>query len=212
MFNTILIANRGEIALRVIRACKELGVGTVAVYSEADRDCLHAQVADEAVCIGKAPSKDSYLNIPAILSVAESRHVDGIHPGYGFISENAKFVEMCRENNITFIGPSPEAIRKMGDKAVARATMKNAGVPVVPGSEGVIENETDVRKIADQIGYPVLIKASAGGGGKGMRIAHNRDDVVAGFSRHKQRLWLPLVMTKCTWNVLSMTHAILKSR
>ncbi len=181
MFNKVLIANRGEIALRVIRACKELGVGTVAVYSEADRDCLHVQVADEAVCIGKAPSKESYLNIPAIISAAESRGIDAIHPGYGFMSENASFVEICRENNITFIGPSPEAIRKMGDKAVARETMKSAGVPVVPGSEGIIENETQARKIADKIGYPVLIKASAGGGGKGMRIAHDEEDVLAGF-------------------------------
>jgi acetyl-CoA carboxylase, biotin carboxylase subunit len=181
LFDKVLIANRGEIALRVIRACKELGVSTVAVYSEADRECLHVQFADEAVCIGKAPSKESYLNIPSIISAVESRDVDAIHPGYGFMSENAHFVEICRENNITFIGPSPEAIRKMGDKAVARETMQRAGVPVVPGSEGVIKNEIQAQKIADKIGYPVLIKASAGGGGKGMRIAHDKEGVLAGF-------------------------------
>jgi acetyl-CoA carboxylase, biotin carboxylase subunit len=181
LFNKVLIANRGEIALRVIRACKELGVSTVAVYSEADRESLHVQFADEAICLGKAPSKESYLNIPSIISAAESKDVDAIHPGYGFMSENAHFVEICQENHITFIGPSPEAIRKMGDKAVARETMKNAGVPVVPGSEGIIKNEIQAQKIADKIGYPVLIKASAGGGGKGMRIAHDKGGVLAGF-------------------------------
>lgn len=181
MFDKVLIANRGEIALRIIRACKDLGVRTVAVYSEADRDCLHARFAHEAVCIGKAPSKESYLNIPAIISAAENMDVDAIHPGYGFLSENAHFVEICRENSITFIGPSPEAIRKMGDKAVARETMKNAGVRVVPGSEGVITDEAEAQRIAHEIGYPVLIKASAGGGGKGMRIAHDKEGVIVGF-------------------------------
>jgi acetyl-CoA carboxylase biotin carboxylase subunit len=181
MFDKVLIANRGEIALRVIRACKELGVGTVAVYSEADSDCLHTRLADEAICIGRAPSKESYLNIPAIISATEVMDVDAIHPGYGFMSENAHFVEICRESNIAFIGPSPEAISKMGDKAVARETMQSAGVPVVPGSEGVVADEAEALKIARTIGYPVLIKASAGGGGKGMRIANDEDTLVAGY-------------------------------
>lgn len=181
MFDRVLIANRGEIAVRIIRACKDLGVGTVAVFSEADRDCLHARFAHEAVCIGKAPSKESYLNIPAIISAAETMDVDAIHPGYGFLSENAHFVEICQSCSIAFIGPSPEAIRKMGDKAVARETMKNAGVPVVPGSEGIITDEAEAQRIAHEIGYPVLIKASAGGGGKGMRIAYDKEGVISGF-------------------------------
>jgi acetyl-CoA carboxylase biotin carboxylase subunit len=181
MFEKVLIANRGEIAVRVIRACKEMGIATVGVYSEADRDSLHVRLADEAVCIGKAPSRESYLSIPAIISAVEITNVDAVHPGYGFLSENAHFVEICRDSNVTFIGPSPEAIRKMGDKAIARETMKNAGVPVVPGSEGIVTDETEAQEIAKNIGYPVLIKASAGGGGKGMRIAHNRDGLLAGF-------------------------------
>lgn len=181
MFQKILIANRGEIAVRVIRACKEMGIATVGVYSEADRNSLHVRLADEAICIGRAPSKDSYLNIPAIVSAVEITNVDAIHPGYGFLSENAHFVEICREHNVIFIGPSPDAIRRMGDKAVARETMKNAGVPVIPGSEGTVANETQAVKIAESIGYPVLIKASAGGGGKGMRIAHNQENLLTGF-------------------------------
>lgn len=181
MFEKILIANRGEIAVRVIRACKEMGIATVAVFSEADRSCLHVRLADEAICIGRAPSRESYLNIPAIISAVEVANVDAVHPGYGFLSENAHFVEICRENNITFIGPSPEAIRKMGDKAVARETMKNARVPVVPGSEGTVTTETQAQKVAESVGYPILIKAAAGGGGKGMRIAHSPDEVLAGF-------------------------------
>jgi len=181
MFKKVLIANRGEIALRVIRACKEMGISTVAVYSEIDKDSLHVQFADEAVCIGKAPSKDSYLYIPAIVTAAEVADVDAIHPGYGFLSENAHFVEVCESCNITFIGPPPEAIKTMGDKSIARETMKKAKVPVVPGSEGVIKDETDVIKSAERIVYPVMIKASAGGGGKGMRIAYNKESLVPGF-------------------------------
>ncbi|MGB3114399.1 MAG: acetyl-CoA carboxylase biotin carboxylase subunit [Candidatus Omnitrophota bacterium] len=185
MFSKILIANRGEIALRVIRACREMEIKTVAVYSEADKDSLHVRFADEAVCIGKSQSKESYLNIPAIISAAEVADVEAIHPGYGFLSENAHFVEICESCKITFIGPPPMAISKMGDKSVARETMKKARIPVVPGSEGVIKDEKEVLKVAEKIGYPVMIKASAGGGGKGMRIAHNRESLISGFHMAK---------------------------
>lgn len=181
MFDKVLIANRGEIALRVIRACNELGIKTVAVYSQADRESLHVQFADESVCIGKAPSKDSYLHIPSIISAAEITDVDAIHPGYGFLSENTHFVEVCDSCNITFIGPSADAIQNMGNKSVARETMKLAKVPVVPGSEGLIKDEKEAIKTSEAIGYPVMIKASAGGGGKGMRIAHHRASLVSGF-------------------------------
>ncbi|MBU4418539.1 MAG: acetyl-CoA carboxylase biotin carboxylase subunit, partial [Candidatus Omnitrophica bacterium] len=172
-------ANRGEIALRIIRACKELGIRTVAVYSEADKDSLHVRFADEAICIGKPKSSDSYLSIPAIISAAEIADVDAIHPGYGFLSERAHFAEICESCKITFIGPPPLAITKMGDKSVAKDTMKQAKVPIVPGSEGTVKDEQDAIKIAEKIGYPVMIKASAGGGGKGMRIAHNRPSLVS---------------------------------
>src|SRR5580658_5706023 len=181
MFNKVLIANRGEIALRVIRACKELGVRTLAVYSEADADSLHVQLADEAICIGPAPSASSYLKIDRIISAAEIGDVDAIHPGYGFLAENARFAEMCEDHNIKFIGPKKEAIKKMGDKAVARETARKAGVPVMPGSNGVVEDEKDALKIAKQIGYPVMIKAVAGGGGRGMRQAHNDMSLQQGF-------------------------------
>lgn len=181
MFRKILVANRGEIALRVIRACKEMGIATVAVFSEVDKDSLHVLFADEAVCIGKSPSKESYLYIPAIMSAAEVADVDAIHPGYGFLSESAHFVEVCETCNITFVGPPPDAIRKMGDKSVARETMRKAKVPVVPGSEGVVKDEKEAVRISERIGYPVMIKASAGGGGKGMRIAHNEESFVSGF-------------------------------
>jgi acetyl-CoA carboxylase biotin carboxylase subunit len=179
MFNKVLIANRGEIALRVIRACRELGIRTVAVYSEADKDSMHVRFADEAICIGKPKSSESYLNIPAIISAAEVTDVDAIHPGYGFLSERAHFAEICESCKITFIGPAPLAITKMGDKSVAKDTMKQAKVPTVPGSDGVVKNEQDAIKIAEKIGYPVMFKASAGGGGKGMRIAHNRPSLVS---------------------------------
>ncbi len=181
MFSKVLIANRGEIALRVIRACKEMGIRTVAVYSEADANSLHVRFADEALCIGKPQSKESYLNIPAIISAAEVTDVEAIHPGYGFLSENTHFAEICESCKITFIGPPPEAIAKMGDKSVARETMKKAKVPVVPGSEGIIKDEKEAIEVAEKIGYPVMIKASAGGGGKGMRIAHNRESLVSSF-------------------------------
>ena len=173
MFSKILIANRGEIALRIIRACHELGIRTVAVYSEVDRNSLHVRFADEAICIGKAASNSSYLNIPAIISAAEIADVEAIHPGYGFLAENAHFAEICESCKIAFIGPTPENIRLMGDKMAARATMQKAGIPIVPGSSGAIKNKEEAIKIAKGIGYPVIIKAAAGGGGKGMRVCHN---------------------------------------
>ncbi len=181
MFNKILIANRGEIALRIIRTCKELGVKTVAIYSEADRDSLHVTFADEAVCIGPAPSKESYLKIPLIISAAQITGADAIHPGYGFLAENANFSEICSEHNIKFIGPSPEMINAMGNKSFAKETMKNNGVPVIPGSDGVIKNKEEGIQISKEIGFPVIIKASAGGGGKGMRIVWEEKDFEKAF-------------------------------
>ncbi len=177
MFQKILIANRGEIAVRIIRACRELGIRTVAVYSEADRDALHVKLADEAYCIGPTPSKESYLNMANIMAVATKVGVDAIHPGYGFLAENADFAEICAACNITFIGPDPEAITKMGDKSTAKETMKTAGVPTVPGTDGLIENIEDAIKTAQKIGYPVMVKATAGGGGRGMRVAVNDEDL-----------------------------------
>ena len=173
MFSKILIANRGEIALRIIRACHELGIRTVAVYSQADRNCLHVRFADEAICIGQAPSANSYLNIPAIISAAEISDVEAIHPGYGFLAENAHFAEICESCKITFIGPTPENMRLMGDKMAARTTMQKAGLPIIPGSKAIIKNKEEALKTAKSIGYPVIIKAAAGGGGKGMRVCHN---------------------------------------
>jgi acetyl-CoA carboxylase biotin carboxylase subunit len=170
VFNKILIANRGEIALRIIRTCKEMGVKTVAVYSTADKDSLHVRFADEAVCIGAASSKDSYLNIPRIIAAAEITNADAIHPGYGFLSENAEFSRICEEYNIKFIGASPEMINQMGDKATAKATMAAAGVPTIPGSEGLLASVEEGLSLAESIGYPVILKATAGGGGRGMRI------------------------------------------
>ena len=181
MFKKVLIANRGEIALRIIRACKELGVKSVAVYSEVDADSLHVQMADEAICIGSAAASESYLKITNIISAAEIADVDAIHPGYGFLAENAHFAEVCANCNITFIGPSPDCIRNMGDKAIARDTMKAAGVPITPGSDGILPTSDDALKLAKEMGYPVLLKAVAGGGGKGMRVAHNDMSLVQGF-------------------------------
>ena len=171
MFSKVLIANRGEIALRIIRACHELGVKTVAVYSEADRESLHVRFADEDVCIGKPPAAESYLNIPRIIAAAEVTGAEAIHPGYGFLAENAEFSEICARSDLTFIGPTPEQIRSMGDKATARQTMMETGVPTVSGSEGVIDDIDEAAAVAAEIGFPIMIKASAGGGGKGMRIA-----------------------------------------
>jgi acetyl-CoA carboxylase, biotin carboxylase subunit len=181
MFNKVLVANRGEIALRVIRACKELGVRTLAVYSEADVDSLHVQLADESICIGPALSSQSYLKVDRIVSAAEVGDVDAIHPGYGFLAENAHFADVCQSCNIKFIGPPASAIRGMGDKNTARETARNAGVPVTPGSDGLVESEKDALQIAQEIGYPVMIKAVAGGGGKGMRPAHNDVSLIKGF-------------------------------
>ncbi len=171
MFKKVLVANRGEIAVRIIRACRELGIKTVAVYSEADKTCLHVELADEAFCIGPASSALSYLNIPAIISVAEVTGAEAIHPGYGFLAENAVFAEICKSNKIKFIGASVENINRMGDKAVAKVTMKKAGVPVIPGSDGIVADAEEGAKVAKKMGYPVMIKAVAGGGGKGMRVA-----------------------------------------
>ena len=176
MFSKILIANRGEIAVRIIRACREMGIRTVAVFSEADRDALHTQLADEAVCIGRAPSSDSYLNMERILSATVATKAQAIHPGFGFLSENSRFVEMCRKCNVTFIGPSAEVISRMGNKSEAKNTMRQAGVPVVPGTEEPVFTVEEARKAAEQIGYPVMIKASSGGGGKGMRVAGNEEE------------------------------------
>jgi acetyl-CoA carboxylase, biotin carboxylase subunit len=180
-FGKVLIANRGEIALRIIRACREMGIGTVAVFSEADRDSLHARMADESVCVGPAPSAGSYLNVASIMSAALITGANAVHPGYGFLAENAGFARACEDSGITFIGPSPDAIDRMGDKAVAKQTMKAAGVPTVPGSDGAVSSEQEALRFAEESGYPVLIKASAGGGGRGMRIATDPESLVAGL-------------------------------
>ncbi len=177
MFRKVLIANRGEIALRVISACKEMGIRTVAVYSEADRNSLHVRFADEAICIGPPRSSDSYLNVPAVISAAEIADVDAIHPGYGLLSENANFAEVCRASNIKFIGPPPEVTRMMGEKSTARQTMKKARVPILPGSDGVIADEKEALEWAKDVGYPVILKAVAGGGGRGMRICRNAEEL-----------------------------------
>jgi acetyl-CoA carboxylase biotin carboxylase subunit len=182
MFSKILIANRGEIALRIIRACREMNIKTVAVYSDVDKSSLHVRFADEAVCIGGAKSAESYLNIPAIISAAEITDVEAIHPGYGFLSENAHFAEICESCNITFIGPSPRAIRMMGDKIVAKETVRKAGLPLTPGGQGVIKTKEEAVQTAKKIKYPVIIKAAAGGGGKGMRVCHNDVTLVSSFS------------------------------
>jgi len=181
VFRRILIANRGEIALRIMRACKDLGVETVAVYSQADRDSMHVQLADVSICIGPGPSVDSYLNIPALIAAAEIADAEAIHPGYGFLSENAHFVEVVDECGFTFIGPPAKAISAVGDKVSAKELAKKAGVPTVPGSDGPVETERDALEVARAVGYPVLIKASAGGGGRGMRVCRDADEVVRGF-------------------------------
>ena len=186
MFKKILIANRGEIALRVIRTCKEMGIKTVAVYSLADKDSLHVRFADEAICIGPAPSSESYLDIPRIISAAEITNADAIHPGYGFLSENSKFSRICTENGIKFIGATPEQIDGMGNKAQAKATMEAAGVPCVPGSKGLIKDLTEAKKVAKKIGYPVMVKASAGGGGRGMRFIASEAELAENLDSAKR--------------------------
>ncbi|MEC8885092.1 MAG: biotin carboxylase N-terminal domain-containing protein, partial [Bacteroidota bacterium] len=186
MFKKILIANRGEIALRVIRTCKEMGIKTVAVYSTADAESLHVRFADEAVCIGPAPSSESYLKIANIMAAAEITNADAIHPGYGFLSENARFSKICQEHDVKFIGASPDMISKMGDKATAKATMKAAGVPCVPGSDGIIEDFESCERIAEETGYPVMLKATAGGGGKGMRAVWKKEDLRKAWDSARQ--------------------------
>jgi acetyl-CoA carboxylase, biotin carboxylase subunit len=177
MFDKVLIANRGEIALRVLRACKEIGIATVAVHSTADADAMHVRLADESVCIGPPPAAQSYLNIPALLAACEITGADAVHPGYGFLSENARFAEILENHGITFVGPTPEHIRIMGDKIEAKITAKRLGIPVVPGSEGAIANTAEATRIAKDMGFPVLVKAAAGGGGRGMKVAHNADEL-----------------------------------
>ncbi len=184
-FDKILIANRGEIALRVLRACEEMGIATVAVHSSVDRNALHVQLADETVCIGEPASSKSYLNIPNIIAAALTRNASAIHPGYGFLSENARFAEICADHHIAFIGPSAEAIRLMGDKSTAKETMQKAGVPTVPGSGGLVGTDTEGLAIAKEIGYPVMIKATAGGGGRGMRLVRSEDEFVVSFQAAK---------------------------
>jgi acetyl-CoA carboxylase biotin carboxylase subunit len=186
MFKKVLIANRGEIALRIIRACKELGLQTVAVYSEADRESLHVRFADDEVCIGRPPGRDSYLNIPRIIAAAEITGADAIHPGYGFLAENAEFAEIVRASNISFIGPTPDQIRQMGDKAAARKLAQRLKVPTVPGSPGPVENIDEGLKIAERIGFPLIIKAAAGGGGKGMRVANDQEQFEKSFNLARQ--------------------------
>ena len=181
-FAKILIANRGEIALRILHTCEEMGIATVAVYSTIDRNALHVQLADERICIGPPPSGKSYLNIPNIISAALTTNASAIHPGYGFLAENARFAEICTDHNITFIGPSPEAIIAMGDKSTAKKTMQNAGVPTIPGSKGLVQDEQEARKIAEKIGYPVIIKATAGGGGRGMRLVREEEELAKSFA------------------------------
>ena len=177
----VLIANRGEIALRILRSCRELGIATVAVYSTVDRTALHVQLADEAVCVGDAPSSKSYLNVPNIIAAATSRGVDAIHPGYGFLAENDRFAEICRDHGIVFIGPSPDSIRSMGDKSTAKTTMQAVGVPTVPGSEGLLSNPQEASILAEEMGYPVMIKATAGGGGRGMRLVNQSSQLESLF-------------------------------
>ncbi|MEK3890781.1 acetyl-CoA carboxylase biotin carboxylase subunit [Bacillus sp. FSL K6-3431] len=186
MIKKVLIANRGEIAVRIIRGCKEMNIETVAVFAEADREALHVQLADEAYCIGPTASKDSYLNTANVISVAKLTDCDAIHPGYGFLAENEDFAELCRDCNIIFIGPSPEAISKMGTKDVARETMKMAGVPIVPGSQGIIKDGDEALQLSEKIGYPVIIKATAGGGGKGIRVAKNEEELIKGINITQQ--------------------------
>jgi acetyl-CoA carboxylase biotin carboxylase subunit len=185
MFNKILIANRGEIALRIIRTCREMGIKTVAVYSTADKDSLHVKFADEAVCIGGPKSAESYLNIPHIMAACEITNADAVHPGYGFLAENAKFAQICADHGIKFIGPTPDMINKMGDKITAKETMIKAGVPVVPGGEGLLESIDAAKKLAKEIVYPVIIKATAGGGGKGMRVVWNETEIEKAFNDAK---------------------------
>jgi acetyl-CoA carboxylase biotin carboxylase subunit len=185
LFKKILIANRGEIALRIIRTCREMGIKTVAVYSTADRDSLHVKFADEAVCIGKPQSSDSYLNIPHLMAACEITNADAIHPGYGFLAENSKFSQICADHGIKFIGPTPEMISSMGDKITAKETMIKAGVPVIPGSGGLLQSIDEAKTLAKEMGFPVILKATAGGGGKGMRVVWQDSEMEKAYSTAK---------------------------
>ena len=212
MFKKILIANRGEIALRIIRTCKEMGINTVAVYSTADKDSLHVRFADEAVCIGPPPSRDSYLNIPRIMAAAEITNADAIHPGYGFLSENSKFSAICAEHGVKFIGATPEQIDAMGDKSNAKDTMKRAGVPTIPGSDGLLTDVKTGLKIAKQIGYPVILKATAGGGDAACVSSGNRKIWNRPGARQSRKPALPLATTACTSKSISKNHVTSRSR
>ncbi len=213
MFEKILIANRGEIALRINRACKEMGIATVAIHSTADADAMHVRLADEAVCIGPPPASQSYLNIPAIISACEITGAEAIHPGYGFLSENAHFAEIVEEHNITFIGPKPEHIRLMGDKIAAKQAVKALGIPIVPGSDGASTPTRTPQQLAEKIGYPVLIKAAAGGGGRGMKVARSAGGAVARRSRPRAPKPRPRsATTPSIWRNISRSRATSKSR
>jgi acetyl-CoA carboxylase, biotin carboxylase subunit len=212
MFKKILVANRGEIALRVICACKELGIRSVAIYSEADRNSLHVRFADEAICIGPPQLAQSYLNIPAVISAAEIANVDAIHPGYGLLSENANFAEVCEACHIKFIGPTPNVIRLMGEKEKARATMKQYGVPIVPGSDGVVATAEEALEWARKIGFPVIVKATAGGGGRGMRIVRNEDELPTLYRQAQSEAAGAFGNGDLYWNAMSSTRDISSSR
>ena len=212
MFNKILIANRGEIAVRIIRACREMGIKTVAVYSEADRDSLHTLLADEAVCIGPAPSSESYLDMERIISATVAMRADAIHPGFGFLSENARFADLCEKCNIRFIGPSADIIHRMGNKSEARKTMIEAGVPVVPGSKEPVYSPEEALKMAKAIGFPVMIKASSGGGGKGMRVSRSAEDFEANFNQAQMESVKGFPMTPCILKNILSSQDILSFR
>jgi acetyl-CoA carboxylase, biotin carboxylase subunit len=212
MYKRILVANRGEIALRIIRACREMGIETVAIFSEADRGAAYLDLADEAYCVGPAKSSHSYLKIDQVISAAEVGNVEAIHPGYGFLAENAHFNEVCRSCKIDFIGPTPEAMELLGDKNRARQLARDAQVPVVPGSEGLIEDETEALRVAHEIGFPVLIKATAGGGGKGMRVASNDLALKAALTQARPKLKRPSGIPACTWRNTSSDLGTSKSR
>jgi acetyl-CoA carboxylase, biotin carboxylase subunit len=211
-FSKILIANRGEIALRIIRTCEEMGIATVAVHSTIDRNSLHVQLADEAVCIGEPPSAKSYLNIPNIIAAALTRNATAIHPGYGFLAENARFAEICADHKIAFIGPTPDSIRSMGDKATAKKTMQRVGVPTVPGSKGLVASEEEARTVARSIGYPVIIKATAGGGGRGMRLVEVMKTWAKCLWRPRAKPKRPLATAASTSKSLSKSPATLSFR
>jgi acetyl-CoA carboxylase biotin carboxylase subunit len=210
MLRKVLVANRGEIALRILSACRELGIRTVAVYSEADRDALHVRFADEAICIGPPRLAESYLNVPAVISAAEIADVDAIHPGYGLLSENAHFAEVCRASNIKFIGPPPEVTRLMGEKEKARQAMKKAGVPILPGSDGLIDTADEALVWATKVGYPVILKAKAGGGGRGMRIVRTPEELPGLFQAASSAA--PSATVSSTWRSSSSSRATSSSR